>query len=281
MAAADEPIGQRAPLARTALALWLAALIGTACVLPYVLTLVPQIGQKSGHLPLSRPALVVISLVQSAVLLGVMTFCGLWAARRLGMGAPVVDAWVNGRPTPPHVARGARTAALLGLAAGLAMLAMDLWLFAPLSPEGVGRLVRQPQPPAWMGLLASVEGGLTEEVELRLFLLSVIALALRRVTGGAHQAGTPLMGSAVFWTANIVAAVLFGLGHLPVTSRLVSLTPVVVARALVLNGLVGVIAGVLFRRRGIEAAMVCHFSADLIFHVAAPLAQTTLLRLIP
>ena len=34
-----------------------------------------------------------------------------------------------------------------------------------------------------------------------------------------------------------------------------------------------------FRRRGIETAMVTHFSADLVLHVAAPLAQGWLLRL--
>jgi membrane protease YdiL (CAAX protease family) len=47
----------------------------------------------------------------------------------------------------------------------------------------------------------------------------------------------------------------------------------------VVNGLAGLVAGSFFRRRGIETAMVTHFSADLVLHVAAPLGQGWLLRL--
>jgi hypothetical protein len=46
----------------------------------------------------------------------------------------------------------------------------------------------------------------------------------------------------------------------------------VVARAVVLNGLVGVVCGVLNWRRGILAALVAHFCGDLVLHVLAPIA---------
>jgi membrane protease YdiL (CAAX protease family) len=72
---------------------------------------------------------------------------------------------------------------------------------------------------------------------------------------------------AVLWIANILAAVLFGLGHLPATAALLPITPLVVLRAIVLNGLGGVIFGWLYFTRGLESAMLSHFSADLILHV--------------
>jgi membrane protease YdiL (CAAX protease family) len=72
---------------------------------------------------------------------------------------------------------------------------------------------------------------------------------------------------AVLWIANIVAAVLFGLGHLPATAALVPLTPLVVARALVLNGVIGIGFGYLYFKRGLESAMISHFSADIVLHV--------------
>ena len=75
----------------------------------------------------------------------------------------------------------------------------------------------------------------------------------------------------MFWSANILAAAIFGLGHLPVTAMLVPLTPLLVVRAIVLNGAIGVLAGVLFRRGGIEMAMLYHFCADLVLHVTPPL----------
>jgi membrane protease YdiL (CAAX protease family) len=273
------PASERRFFSRTAVVLWGAAVIGTACVLPYVLTLVPSQGVRSGRVALSLPALLALSIAQSAVLLGVMTFSGLWAARRLGMGAPLLDAWLHGQPRPVDVRRTVLLAFAWGLGSGLASLALDLGVLGPLSRDGVGRLLRQPQPPAWMGLLASIEGGVTEEIELRLFLLSWLALFLRRVTRSAERRATRPLDGGVFWTANILAALLFGLGHLPMTSRLVALSPVVVSRALILNGLIGLVAGCFFRRRGIETAMAVHFGADLVLHVAAPLGQGWLLSL--
>ena len=72
---------------------------------------------------------------------------------------------------------------------------------------------------------------------------------------------------AVLWIANILAAVLFGLGHLPATAALVPLTPLVVTRAIVLNGLIGVGFGYLYFKHGLESAMISHFSADIVLHV--------------
>jgi membrane protease YdiL (CAAX protease family) len=72
---------------------------------------------------------------------------------------------------------------------------------------------------------------------------------------------------AIFWIANILAAVLFGLGHLPATANILPLTPLVITRAILLNGVGGVIFGWLYWKRGLESAMIAHFSADIVLHV--------------
>ena len=72
----------------------------------------------------------------------------------------------------------------------------------------------------------------------------------------------------ILWVANVLAAVLFGLGHLPATAVLLPLTPLVITCAVVLNnGLLGVAFGYLYMTRGLESAMVSHFSADIVLHV--------------
>ena len=98
---------------------------------------------------------------------------------------------------------------------------------------------------------------------MRFGLMSVLALALRAVWR-RRDADLP---PAVFWIANILAALLFGLGLLPATTALVPLTAAVVLRAIVLNGVAGIVFGVLFRRYGLEWAMVSHFGADIVLHV--------------
>jgi len=48
---------------------------------------------------------------------------------------------------------------------------------------------------------------------------------------------------------------------------LVPLTPLVILRTVVMNGLLGIVLGWLYWKRGLEAAMISHFSADIILHV--------------
>lgn len=261
---------------RAGVVIWIGATLGTVAVLPYVLALAPAHATPRGGL--SVP-LLIASVAQSALFLAVMTFSGLWAASKLDLGAPVLDAWCRGESAPAGAGRRALLAAVSGVAVSAALLALDLGVFMALSPHGVGQLLRQRQPPTWAGFLASFEGGITEEVELRLFLLSWLLLGLRFARRRITRRRAAPHGPLLFWTANVLAAVAFGLGHLPITARLVALTPVVVARALVLNGAVGLVTGAWFWTSGIETAMVCHFAADLVLHVAAPLAQAWLLSL--
>ena len=72
---------------------------------------------------------------------------------------------------------------------------------------------------------------------------------------------------AVLWIANILAAILFGLGHLPATAALFPITPLVIIRAIVLNGLIGIAFGYLYFKHGLESAMLSHFTADSVLHV--------------
>jgi membrane protease YdiL (CAAX protease family) len=140
-------------------------------------------------------------------------------------------------------------------------------LWQPLLLEELGdkadALAQTAQPAAWKGFLASFYGGIVEEILLRLFLMSLFAWLGSFISKTAE--GKPTR--TAFWIANILAAILFGLGHLPATAMLMPLTPFVIARAIVLNGLAGITFGYLYQSRGLESAMIAHFSADIVLHV--------------
>jgi membrane protease YdiL (CAAX protease family) len=70
--------------------------------------------------------------------------------------------------------------------------------------------------------------------------------------------------------ANIIAAILFGLGHLPSASMVMHITPAVVAIALLLNGIPALTFGYLYWRRGLESAMIAHFCADFVLYAIGP-----------
>lgn len=257
----------RHPAFSTGLVTWVAAVAGAAAVLPYLDAMNPgMLDRAAAEAGLSRVAVIAVSVVQSAALLALATWAGFRLAGRLGLGAPLLEAGLGGSPMPAGWRRSVVTAAAVGILCALLIMGLDGTLFID-AREALAANLPAPVAP-WKGLLASIYGGITEEVLLRLFALSLVAWLLRGLTGRG-QAG---LSPALFWAANIVTAILFGLGHLPATAQIVELTPVIVARAIVLNATVGLAAGWYFYRRGLESAMACHFAADIMLHVVLPLA---------
>ncbi|MGQ9715917.1 MAG: CPBP family intramembrane glutamic endopeptidase, partial [Anaerolineae bacterium] len=208
----------------------------------------------------------VSAAVQNGILVAVAVLAGLWLARRAGLGAPILEAWLRRHPLPHRWGTLLRAAIPLGVGGAMLIILLDGLFFSQALLEG-GLEAGVAHPPAWQGLLASLYGGITEELFMRLFLMSALAWLLGKVWPG--EGGLPTAGA--MWTANVLAAVLFGLGHLPATAALVPLTPLMVLRAIVLNGVVGVACGWLYWRRGLEMAMGAHFSADIVLHVLLPL----------
>jgi membrane protease YdiL (CAAX protease family) len=54
------------------------------------------------------------------------------------------------------------------------------------------------------------------------------------------------------------------------TAQFMPITPIVVIRAIVLNGILGILYGWLYWHRGLESAMITHFSTDIMLHVLLP-----------
>jgi membrane protease YdiL (CAAX protease family) len=244
--------------------LWAASVVGMLLVFPYALALVPA--SASAKMP-PLHILVPLAAGQSAIFLGLLTLAGLFFANRTGLAAPVLEAWLDGEsswtPLKPILA----PSVLVGTIGTLVILALEFSVFQPAirqqSPAAAAALSLWNQPAAWKGLLASFFGGIDEEIELRLFALGLLLWLARFIF--RRPDGRPT--ATAFWIANILAALLFGLGHLPAYSLLAPLTSVIVVRAVVLNGLLGLAFGYLYWTRGLESAMLSHFSADLLLHV--------------
>jgi membrane protease YdiL (CAAX protease family) len=246
---------------------WIAAVIGVIAVIPYTLTLQGVTSQSAG-LPMPLPALLAIQIAQNAVMFGILTALGLFFANRIGLGLPILKARLRGESVRDKIRAVLPLSIAIGVVASLLIVALDIFVFQPALLRELGDSantlnLQTAQPPAWQGFLASFYGGISEEVLLRLFVMSLIAWLgsfISKTTDGKPT-------SAVFWIAIILAAVLFGLGHLPATALLIPLTPLVITRAIVLNGLAGIGFGWLYWKRGLEFAMIAHFSADIVLHV--------------
>ncbi len=239
-----------------------AALLGIVCVTPYTLELGRDAftkAQERMHQPLWVLAL--LQGAQSFVLMGVATGLGLLIAHHIGLGAPLLEGLLGGKPVTTQALAVIAPALIFGIASAAVLLLLEITVFWPRLPQAMRTTF--PIPALWKRFLASFYGGIDEELLSRLFLLSLLAWLI----GLAWHVpdGKPTLGA--LWLANILAAVIFGLGHLPTTATLVKLTPLLIGRAILLNGIVGVAVGYLFWQYGLEAAMLAHFTADLVLHV--------------
>jgi membrane protease YdiL (CAAX protease family) len=149
-----------------------------------------------------------------------------------------------------------------GVSAG--MIAWLLVLFIFWVP--IAKLALAPNIALWQRLLASYEAAVGEELVFRLFLLSLLAWLLGKVW---PQEDGQLSGRAL-WTANAVTAMIFGVAHL---GRMTELS---ITGRIVMPGMLGLLLGYLYRRYGVEAAMVAHFSADVMMLVIGPALFWTL-----
>lgn len=227
--------------------LLLAILVTTLLGLPYSAHIVEQ-GPWARSLGSNAFVIVLSTILVS----GPLAALGLVFASRLGLGAPLLEAWIEGREAdwkgtllPPF---------LWGLLAGGMLLLLIGFLKAPLDRAMPRAIV---SPPWWAGALASLGAGISEETLTRLFLLSALAVPLARA----------LPRNAALWIANVTAALVFGALHFGNVSAIgMPLNAVLAAWILVINGGVGLLCGWIFWTRGIEAAMACHVAIDLVLH---------------
>lgn len=234
--------------------------LATAALIPYLMQLTPD---KFAHIPVPLWALVVAQAIQACVLLGGLSLLGLRMGHSVGLGAPLLQHWINRQPLEKTRLKPLNSALLGALAAVLvigASMAIDPFLPAMRHPPAeVGGAQS-----AFNGFLASFYGGIAEELWMRLFLMTLLVWIVEKVKGVRPR-------DAVYWNAIIAAALLFGAGHLPTASHVWGLDAMVVARTVLLNALAGVAFGWLYWKRGLEMAIVGHFATDIVLHVLGPL----------
>jgi membrane protease YdiL (CAAX protease family) len=245
----------RAADLKTALVLSGAFALAAALTVPAML---PHLPPEARKLPLPLPAFCAILLVQGMLVYGAFAFLGLRLARRTGREpAPLLSAMWNGKRAP--IAPLA-VACLVGLACGMSLVAC-VGAIRLLAPHSLPSTLHPPSPHA--ALIASIAGALGEEILCRLLIASALLCWLPNTRRGIAA-------------AIAVSALVFGALHAPAFVVLFGGIQQVPALAWLwligLNGLLGLAFGWVYLRSGIEAAIVAHFAADLVWHVASQLA---------
>lgn len=222
--------------------LWVLCLIGSWSVLPYVHYL--------GILPLSLSILTLILLgtIQAALLYGLVCYLSFKLLPKTDL-QPFAVKHLKRQTIYPGV--------IFGLSVGLIIYILDRTVFQDsLLVAGLA------SPPTWASALASIYGGINEEVLLRLFLFTLVYFISRKIFKFASHNRLYFL-----WLTNIIIALIFGLGHLPAAFKLITPSSFEIFRVLLLNGIPGLVFGWLYWSRGLWSAMLAHFMADLVIHV--------------
>jgi hypothetical protein len=248
-------------MARLFLLLFVAGLPGIAAITLALPDLIA--GQPlPAPLPLPMWALQCLSALQSMLLLAVVVWIGAALAPKVGLHAPAFEALAAGRSAAaalrpqwvPGIAGGVLGAGIL-LAAG--------WF----APPAIAALQGQLQVPLAAKVLY---GGINEELLLRWGCMTLLVWLQWRLL----QRGIGAPRAVFAWIAIAASAALFAVGHLPAASVMLGgLDESVIVYVLVWNTAFGIVAGMLYWRRGLESAIVAHALAHALSTAVQALLQ--------
>jgi hypothetical protein len=240
-------------------------------VIPYLLGL--EAIAPGPHPRQSLSSLVLSGFIQNLAFLIPAAGIGLLVARKIGLGAPYLESWLDGAPSPAEPFSSiVRPALLWATVTAIIAFAVDGFFRSVLgvdlpAPEIHARIA----VPWWHSGLASFWAPWAEEIFDRLFLLSLVAWVGVKVFRVSREG---IGRRIVMWVANLATALFFGWYHISNEALFANPVPSIVALRTVLIILpVGLAFGWIYIRRGLEAAILSHFVIDVIVHVVRPIVE--------
>jgi len=228
--------------------------IGVLAIIPYQLEMSKEL-LKDIKTPIPFPLLITLTVIQQFVILSILSFIGVFLQKRTNLKMSLFKNFSS------YSKKWIGMGVLGSLIGTMIIVFIDKVIFMPRIsiPEITGG-----KAVWWKGFLASFYGGITEELLLRLFVMTLIVWIFSKF----FRTKKENIPSSVYWLGIILTAILFGLGHLPATKVLFGdLTTILIIRAIVLNGVLGIWFGYLYWKKGLEYAIISHFCADIFLHV--------------
>lgn len=197
----------------------------------------------------SYESLLLVGMVQSVLYASVAGFLGYILSEKTGLMRSLC-----------FEKRKSTKAALITIISGI-LFSLDYWTFGRILPE-VAEIYESKITVS--NFIASVlYGGIVEEILMRLFLMSLFALIVWKLF--YRSVPKEKIPCGVFIAANILAALFFAAGHLPATIGIFGeLSPIVLVRCFLLNGGLGIVFGEMYRRYGIQYAMLSHMGCHVV-----------------
>jgi membrane protease YdiL (CAAX protease family) len=187
-----------------------------------------------------------------------MVRLGLLLAGNIGRGVPLLERRLAGQRVGQPLRAMFQEAVFAGASMGVMALLLYVFVFRVPLPK----LAAIARVALWKRVLLAYAAAIEEEMLFRLLLLSLLAWRLGK--RWHRPDGLPSEGAG--WLANLIAVAAFALAHVPTTS----LTALAFTPHVMTAGMAGALFGYLYWKRGLEAAIIAHFSTDLMLLVVGP-----------
>lgn len=212
----------------------------------------------------SLPVVVLLQVGQVTGLLAAAVVLGMFAAPRVGLRSYVYEYVKDGSPVLSRLRGDLRPAVGLGVATGAVLGVWQIWVTPEITFTAREILLSVPQ--------RFLFGGVTEELLMRWGFMSAVVYGLFRGSQWFRDGETDAPSARMMWAGILVAALLFGVGHLPAAAATYDMTLFLAAGIVAGNALGGIVFGYLYWRHSLEAAMVAHAAAHVPLTLALVLA---------
>jgi hypothetical protein len=215
-------------------------------------------------LPMPLWGIKLLSLIQPTFLLSVSVLIGIVLAPKVGLSAPLAQALFTGRSLSLAIQPQVIPGMLGGLFGGIVLaviqfaakffLPSDFVMKAEALADNTSLLTRM------------LYGGITEELLIRWGMMTLLVWVGWRLFSQGQ--GEPSMFCLVMAIA--LSSLIFGLGHLPLAFALgTQVTTSVILYLILGNSFFGLIAGYLYWKKGLEAAMISHMLVHVVMVTAS------------
>lgn len=231
-------------------------LLGVVSLMPVVEVMVVASSQE---LPVPMRIVKLAAFVQSSILLVAMVCLGAWLSPKVNLGAPIIQSIVHRQQAKVNVISIIKAGIAGGMLGGLLIVLISN-IFHPMLPQSFVTAAQSLSLPFYTRLLY---GGITEEILIRWGLMTFFVWAIFRVT--QKVSCSPKNYHYIFGI--LVAAILFGLGHLPAAYALTNETSAALTIYIILgNASFGIVGGYLYWRKGLESAILAHMVAHVVMY---------------
>ena len=195
------------------------------------------------------PALLVVF---QAMGLGMQIFIGLYLGKRVGMGAPLLESWLDGGIIRGRVVSILKLSLVLGIIVAGLKFFVDRFIFSQFVPS---LLLQWKQIPFEFRWVIPFQQGIGDEISYRLFWMTILIWIIYKIQKPENNQPATL----TFWIPILIVSVFSGLSPLFWGASLL-----ITLQYLFFSYIGGIVFGWLYWKKGIESAIIAHFLSSMV-----------------